>query len=75
MVRASVLNCVRRVCLPFLSGRNPSKQKRLIGNPLSTNAGTKAVAPGRHSTEISFLMHSLTMKKAGSEMPGVPAIA
>ena len=32
------------------SGQNPSKQNRLVGNPLLIKAGTKAVAPGRHST-------------------------
>ena len=41
--------------------------------PLLTNAGTNAVAPGRHSTFIPTLIHSLTNKKAGSEIPGVPA--
>ena len=38
-----------------------------------TSAGTKAVGPGRHSTFTSALIDSLTRRKAGSEMPGVPA--
>lgn len=41
--------------------------------PLFTSAGTKAVAPGKHSTLIPSFMHSRTSKKAGSEIPGVPA--
>ena len=41
--------------------------------PLFTNAGTKAVAPGKHSTLISIFTHSRTNKKAGSLIPGVPA--
>ena len=44
-----------------------------MGRPLFTNAGTKAVAPGKHSTLILFLIHSRTNKKAGSLIPGVPA--
>lgn len=41
--------------------------------PLLTSAGTKAVAPGRHSTLTPVFTHSLTSKKAGSDIPGVPA--
>ena len=44
-----------------------------MGKPLLTNAGTNAVAPGKHSTLILFFTHSLTSKNAGSLMPGVPA--
>ena len=54
-------------------GKKPSKTKRFEGIPDCTRAGTNAVAPGRHSTRISLRMHSLTNKKPGSEMPGVPA--
>ena len=54
-------------------GIKPSNVKRLVVNPLFTNAGTKAVAPGKHSTLIFCLIHSLTNKKAGSLIAGVPA--
>jgi len=54
-------------------GRNPSKQNRSLGNPDSTRAGTKAVAPGRHSTSTPSLMQALTSRKPGSEIAGVPA--
>ena len=53
--------------------KNPSKTKRSVANPLATSAGINAVAPGKTSRGISFRMHSLTIKKPGSEMPGVPA--
>ena len=43
------------------------------GRPEATSAGTKAVAPGRHCTSISFFTHSRTTRKPGSDMPGVPA--
>ena len=35
---------------PFLWGKKPSKMNFSAGNPELTKAGTKAVAPGRHST-------------------------
>ena len=38
-----------------------------------TIAGTKAVAPGKHSTAILSSAQALESKKPGSEMPGVPA--
>ena len=38
-----------------------------------TNAGTKAVAPGRQSTSISFAIQARTSRKPGSEIAGVPA--
>src|SRR6478736_2369973 len=59
--------------IPLKKGINPSNTNRLVGMPLLTKAGTNAVAPGRDSILISFFMHSLINKKAGSEIPGVPA--
>ena len=41
--------------------------------PELTKAGTNAVAPGKQSTSMSFLIHSLTKRKPGSEIAGVPA--
>ena len=73
MVRDSVTSCFNKVCLPFLSGKKPSKQNRFEGIPLLTSAGTKAVAPGRVSTARPAYTQALTSKKAGSEIPGVPA--
>ena len=73
MVLSSFSIAINFVCLPFLCGRNPSKQKRSQGNPLATKAGTKAVGPGKHSTSIPSATHSLDNKKPGSEIPGVPA--
>ena len=61
------------LCLPFLSGKNPSKTNFSFGKPELTSAGTNAVAPGKQSTSISFLTYSLTNKNPGSEIAGVPA--
>ena len=74
-MRGSSANSVSRVARPFFWGRNPSKQNFSFGNPDATNAGTKAVAPGRHSTVTSLRRHSLTKRNPGSEMAGVPASA
>ena len=73
MVRVSSFKAFNRVMRPFFCGRKPSKQKRSSGRPEETNAGTKAVAPGRHCTSMPFLTHSRTTRKPGSDMPGVPA--
>ena len=72
-MRGSSANSVSRVARPFFWGRNPSKQNFSFGNPDATNAGTKAVAPGRHSTVTPLRRHSLTKRNPGSEMAGVPA--
>ena len=66
-------NIFNLVCLPFLTGKKPSKINLSEGNPEFTKAGTKAVAPGKQSTSISFFTHSRTNKKPGSEIAGVPA--
>ena len=73
MVRVSSARAKYRVCLPFFSGKNPSNTKRSLGNPLLTKAGTKAVAPGKHSTSILFSTQARVSKNPGSEMAGVPA--
>src|SRR5690606_40326855 len=73
MVLFSSCNSFSLVCLPFLWGKNPSKTNLSQGNPELTKAGTKAVAPGKHSTSILFSTQALTNKKPGSEIPGVPA--
>ena len=43
------------------------------GNPELTSAGTKAVAPGRHSTSIPCSRQVRTNRNPGSDIPGVPA--
>ena len=73
MVRVSSANAKKRVCLPFFSGKNPSNTKRSLGKPLLTKAGTKAVAPGKHSTSMLFSTQARVSKNPGSEMAGVPA--
>ena len=73
MVRHSSANAFRRVILPFFCGRKPSKQNFSFGSPEATNAGTKAVAPGKHCTSMPLRTHSLTTRKPGSDIPGVPA--
>ena len=73
IVRYSVESSFRRVCLPFFWGRKPSKQNFSLGNPEATNAGTKAVAPGRHSTSTPWRTHSRTNMNPGSDIAGVPA--
>src|SRR5664279_112573 len=73
MVLDSSTNAVSLLFLPFLGGRNPSKQNLSHGNPEFPSAGMRAVGPGRVSIGISFSTHVLTNKKPGSEMPGVPA--
>ena len=73
MVLSSKTKLSSLVCLPFLCGKKPSKQNLSEGRPELTRAGTNAVAPGKVSTSIAFLMHSLTNRKPGSEIPGVPA--
>ena len=62
-----------RVFLPFFWGRNPSKQKRSFGKADVTTAGTNAVGPGRVTTSIPCLAHSLTSINPGSLIAGVPA--
>ena len=73
MVRVSSAKAKYRVCLPFFSGKKPSKTNRSLGKPLLTNAGTKAVAPGKHSTYILFSTQARVNKNPGSEIAGVPA--
>ena len=73
MVLVSSAKNKSRVCLPFFTGKNPSKTNLSFGKPLLTNAGTNAVAPGRHSTSILFSIHALVSKNPGSEIAGVPA--
>ena len=73
MVQGNCANQIYWVCLPFFWGRNPWKKNRSQGNPDETKAGTNAVAPGNACTSILCCRHSLTNKKAGSEIPGVPA--
>ena len=72
-VRFSCANACMRVWRPFLWGKNPSKTNLSQGNPDATNAGTKAVGPGKHSTSIPACTQARTNKNPGSEMPGVPA--
>ena len=57
----------------FFEGRNPSNINLSLDNPLDTIAGIRAVAPGKHSTFILFLIASLMSKNPGSEIEGVPA--
>ncbi|CCX47854.1 unknown [Bacteroides sp. CAG:927] len=71
MLRAAISEILET--LPFLGGKNPSKQNLSHGSPELTNAGTKAVAPGSVSTPISCLLHSRDSRNPGSLMPGVPA--
>ena len=73
MVLVSSANKSKRVCLPFLTGKKPSKTNLSLGNPELTNAGTNAVAPGKQSTSILFSTQALVSKKPGSEIAGVPA--
>jgi hypothetical protein len=73
MVLSSSARSFNLVCLPFFTGRNPSKINFSNGKPEITKAGTNAVAPGKHSTLISRFKHSRTNKNPGSEIPGVPA--
>ena len=54
MVLASSANNFKRVCRPFFTGKKPSKTNLSFGKPEFTKAGTKAVAPGKHSTSILF---------------------
>ena len=72
-MRDSSANCKKRVCLPFFSGKNPSNTNLSLGKPLFTKAGTKAVAPGKHSTGIWFSIQARVSKNPGSEIAGVPA--
>ena len=73
IVRGSSANKRKRVCRPFLTGKNPSNTNLTFGNPEFTKAGTKAVAPGKQSTVISFSTQALVSKNQGSEIAGVPA--
>ena len=73
MVRGSSANSFKRVCRPFLTGKNPSKTNLSFGKPLLTKAGTKAVAPGKHSTSTPASTQARVNKKPGSEIAGVPA--
>ena len=57
----------------FLTGRNPSKTKRSVGNPDTLRAVMAAVGPGTAITGMASAMASLTSRKAGSEIAGVPA--
>jgi hypothetical protein len=68
-----LLNFLNVFVCPFLTGKNPSKQKRSQGIPEFTNAGTNAVAPGKLHTSIPAFTQALTNKNPGSDMPGVPA--
>ena len=73
MVLVSSARSFNLVCRPFFGGRNPSNTNLSFGNPELTNAGTKAVAPGRQSTSILFSIQALDSKNPGSEIAGVPA--
>ena len=57
----------------IIEGKNPSKTKLSAAKPDFINAGTKAVAPGKHSTLIPSRTQALANKNPGSEIPGVPA--
>src|SRR5207244_2855995 len=57
---------------PFL-GRNPSKQKRSLGSPLTTRAATSAEGPGTASTRAPAAAAAATSLAPGSDMAGVPA--
>ena len=72
-VRFSSAISFNLLVLPFFTGKNPSNKNLSDGKPELTRAGIKAVAPGRHSISILFLMHSRINKNPGSEIPGVPA--
>ena len=73
MVRVSSANNLKRVWRPFLTGKNPSNTNLSFGKPELTNAGTKAVAPGKQSTGIPSCTQARVNKKPGSEIAGVPA--
>ena len=73
MVLVSSAKSKKRVCLPFFTGKKPSKTNLSFGRPELTKAGTKAVAPGKHSTSILFSTQALVSKNPGSEIAGVPA--
>ena len=51
----------------------PSKTNLSDDNPELTIAGINAVGPGKQFISISLLIDSLTIKKPGSEIDGVPA--
>ena len=70
MVRSSVASRSKRDCRPFFCGKNPSKQKRSLGKPELTNAGTNAVAPGKHSTSTPCCVAKRTSKNPGSDIDG-----
>ena len=54
-------------------GRKPSKTNLSDERPELTIAGIRAVAPGKQLISILFFIDSLTIKKPGSEIDGVPA--
>ena len=53
MVLSTLANNFNRVLRPFFGGKNPSKLNLLLGSPLFTNAGTKAVADAVASATAS----------------------
>ena len=73
MVLSSSASVLIFLLRPFFCGRKPSKQNLSDGKPELTRAGINADGPGRVSTEILSLIHSLTRRKPGSEIEGVPA--
>ena len=57
----------------FCGAKTLQRQIDHKGYRETTNAGTNAEGPGRHMTGMSCSTQARTNKKAGSEMPGVPA--
>ena len=58
--------------LPFFLGKNPSKIKFVVGNPLKVRAGIIDEATGNDSKSIPLEITSLTNKNPGSDMQGNP---
>ena len=54
-------------------GKNPLKVNLSVGIPDIVSAKMGAVGPGIADTGISFLWHSSTSLKPGSDINGVPA--
>ena len=74
MVRVSFFKESSIARRSFLStGRNASKQNRLVERPESVRAVTQAQAPGKEVTVKPASYACLTSSSPGSDIPGVPA--
>jgi hypothetical protein len=58
---------------PFFDGRNPQKKIESVGRPEAATAFTNALAPGIGTTSTPASIARSTIRKLGSEIPGVPA--